>query len=649
MDTSGLSLSSLWSRRYRPQGKIRRRVQSLRVASLLPYDPTVDGSTLDLSHNESVRVAADALLSGGLDGFHKALDAEGELDFLSQLEKTYLLENAKDTSADDSGSDDGHELFGSWTSGRPVVSSDSGLTVDGLDLNTSTGVVCSGLNVNAPSVQVVFYCEGGAATLKDQVREFIRKTKKSLSMVVDVFSDVELLCDLLEASNKRNVTVHLILDQLNLHLFIDMCENLHLNGNTFTKLCVHSAEGQTYCAKTGRTVSGQISETFLIGDGTEVLTGSFSFSWLSWQVHRTLAVLVKGSLTSSFHQEFLRLISSSKPVPGFVSAPYGPIPFRPPHVHKTRKNRMNAVWTEGPPIDDTQMNPKGPPDPLGLQGPPSPLGLQGSPGLQGPLGLQAPPGPSGLFGQPGPPDLQQNRSVEGQPQVGGVSKNQGDDTLEASQNQTSPQVQNHLGPPQTQVRHIQTQLRGLTFSRTETVSEGQRSNPQNLGPQGLLLQQRNLLSPGVNQDLDLKPRPFSANVLHHSTPPEHQAQKFVFNQSRVLTNEFQTRLTCLSSRGPDPSHRVHLYPRQPEPGPGPSGPGLYIRHRQNPTPRLNWVPQSPTLRPRPVTRPSSFDLDKRMSGWSGWSPFNSRTSGRTKNTNDETEPEHEDLNQNMNT
>uniref|UniRef100_A0A673A2I5 Family with sequence similarity 83 member A n=1 Tax=Sphaeramia orbicularis TaxID=375764 RepID=A0A673A2I5_9TELE len=313
-----------------------------------------------MHHNESVRVAADALLSGGLDGFHKALDAEGELDFLSQLEKTYLLENAKDTSSDD----------------KPSV----------MDLVQLRGVSTGSFSDVCVCVQ-------------------------SLSMVVDVFSDVELLCDLLEASNKRNVTVHLILDQLNLHLFIDMCENLHLNGNTFTFYCFTVSvcppvcppvylSGQTYCAKTGRTVSGQISETFLIGDGTEVLTGSFSFSWLSWQVHRTLAVLVKGSLTSSFHQEFLRLISSSKPVPGFVSAPYGPIPFRPPHVHKTRKNRMNAVWTEGPPIDDTQMNPKGPPDPLGLQGPPSPLGLQGSPGLQGPLGLQAPPGPSGLFGQP---------------------------------------------------------------------------------------------------------------------------------------------------------------------------------------------------------------------------------------------------------
>lgn len=44
-----------------------------------------------------------------------------------------------------------------------------------------------------------------------------------------------------------------------------------------------------------------------------------SFSWLSWQVHRGLAVLVKGSAILPFHAEFLRLNSSSHAVPGFVS------------------------------------------------------------------------------------------------------------------------------------------------------------------------------------------------------------------------------------------------------------------------------------------------------------------------------------------
>lgn len=71
----------------------------------------------------------------------------------------------------------------------------------------------------------------------------------------------------------------------------------------------------------GKKLSGQISETFIIADWTEALTGSFSLSWLSWLVHRSLAFLIKGSSVTHFIQEFDRLYSCSKPVPGFYSVP----------------------------------------------------------------------------------------------------------------------------------------------------------------------------------------------------------------------------------------------------------------------------------------------------------------------------------------
>lgn len=58
-----------------------------------------------------------------------------------------------------------------------------------------------------------------------------------------------------------------------------------------------------------------------------------SFSWLSWQVHRTLAVLVKGSAALPFHTEFLRLNSSSQTVPGFVN--YIAVPYALPPSNKT--------------------------------------------------------------------------------------------------------------------------------------------------------------------------------------------------------------------------------------------------------------------------------------------------------------------------
>lgn len=56
---------------------------------------------------------------------------------------------------------------------------------------------------------------------------------QTLAIVMNSFSDVELLCDLLEASRKRNVSVHLLLDHLNLNLFVSMWQELKLNSKNF--------------------------------------------------------------------------------------------------------------------------------------------------------------------------------------------------------------------------------------------------------------------------------------------------------------------------------------------------------------------------------------------------------------------------------
>lgn len=51
---------------------------------------------------------------------------------------------------------------------------------------------------------------------------------------MDIFTDVDLMCDLMEASNKRRVPVYILLDEKNLSYFMEMCvaldiQNSHLN------------------------------------------------------------------------------------------------------------------------------------------------------------------------------------------------------------------------------------------------------------------------------------------------------------------------------------------------------------------------------------------------------------------------------------
>lgn len=131
------------------------------------------------------------------------------------------------------------------------------------------------------TVQIYFQSDLRAAGIKDVVRNFIKKAKmvrafsvfkwfflggwgcvlrshatmgidripahesrwksetaldvsaQALAIVMECFSDVELLCDILEACIKRNVSVHLLLDRSNLAQFVDMWHDLKLVGKNF--------------------------------------------------------------------------------------------------------------------------------------------------------------------------------------------------------------------------------------------------------------------------------------------------------------------------------------------------------------------------------------------------------------------------------
>lgn len=47
---------------------------------------------------------------------------------------------------------------------------------------------------------------------------------------MDVFTDMELLCDLMEASSRRGVPVYLLLAQEHLRHFLEMCYKMDLNA-----------------------------------------------------------------------------------------------------------------------------------------------------------------------------------------------------------------------------------------------------------------------------------------------------------------------------------------------------------------------------------------------------------------------------------
>ncbi|XP_040900020.1 protein FAM83C [Toxotes jaculatrix] len=720
MDAS--SMSVLWYRTPKPLGKVRRRVQDLRIPSSCYHDGVAIRPLLDLSHNESARLAVDCLLSRGLEGYHQVLNTEGEVDFLSELEKNYILENGRDGNTADPGEsgddDDVYKEFESLAAGSQsatlfsAVSTGSDPTVAGLGQSSVTDVKWTDPVLDEPSAEVYFQSDSTGAGTKDLVREFIRKAKMALAIVMDSFSDVELLCDLLEASRKRNVSVHLLLDHLNLNLFVSMWQDLKLNSKNFPKLSVRSVDGQTYCAKTGRKLTGQIAESFIITDWTEVLTGSYSFSWLSWQVHRSLAVLVKGSAVTPFHQEFHRLYSSSKPVPDFVT--FITVPRILPlyitsqaarhdnaGISKSKSSPAKTVcdWTL---TEDAQKTPT-------KANMTESSALECSKGGNQLLhragtGTQTHTKPPPLYSKPlGQPRILQSVSVEKNTLIRADAKTHVE-PLEKNHNQ----IQSHsktLGQPQLAGRNITTAAAEVQESnplhtanptrRQHTAvcyQSAMRKNSSldhdSLGTERLFFQQRNRnrptqtsgISAGFNTQrgqwscsLNFKPKvelqSDNPKILSPSTSQQKQAKtglQFPLTHLRGHTSGLHNKVSPLGTRRQDqpqmhhqPLHLSHPTTESPGSKLTSAAMGAQLQadaklfspstrakqhlwlHTSQPPPGLNWMLQSYTTRPRPVTRTSSFDITygtgQRTGGQPGWRPAhgNMNTSlGRSKSLTD---------------
>ncbi|XP_067304113.1 protein FAM83A [Pseudorasbora parva] len=345
LESNGLSVRCYLKSKL--MGKMRRRVQEMR-------NPNAQVSSLDLSHNESTRLAMDALLDKGLEGYQEVLIKENEANFLSAEEKTYILNNITKPLNDDEEADRDEEM-----SSSPSVSSE---TYFPAVTESEPPVLDYGWPVadwsyhlqGIPSVEV-FFQSAKSSSMKDLLRELIRQATTVLAIVMDTFSDVEIFCDILEATRKRNVYVYLLLDHTNIQLFQDMCETVKINKSHLSRMSIRSVQGETYCAKSGRKFTGQMREKFIIVDCTKVLVGSYSLTWLSWQVHRSLAVLFKGSGVKPFDLEFRRLYALSKPVPGYFWHTSNPadlhlpferlqIPTWPAGFHRNAADHHQQKW-----------------------------------------------------------------------------------------------------------------------------------------------------------------------------------------------------------------------------------------------------------------------------------------------------------------
>ncbi|XP_028303092.1 protein FAM83C-like [Gouania willdenowi] len=309
----------------KPLGKLASRLEEVK-------NPWRTGSTLVLSHNEAARLATDALLELGEPEYRRVLDQERELSFLSPLEIHYIGQHvAKEAAGSDVPGAAAERDFGDGdavselTSGTyfPMMSDEEPPM---LELGWPESPSRYG-----PSETQIYFQRDKSHNIKDLVRSLVSEAKKVIAVVMDVFTDIDLFCDLMEASNKRRVPVYVLLDDKNLQYFTDMCSTLDINNSHLSNMRIRSVCGDTYCTKSGKKFTGQVLEKFLIVDCEQVLAGSYSFTWLSAQVHSNMVMHFSGRVVDSFDREFRCLYADSQVIDGFFNPDDEGMAFYPPY------------------------------------------------------------------------------------------------------------------------------------------------------------------------------------------------------------------------------------------------------------------------------------------------------------------------------
>ncbi|XP_005410977.1 PREDICTED: protein FAM83A isoform X1 [Chinchilla lanigera] len=334
-----------WSRHT---GKIRKRLEDVKNQWARP-------ARADFSDNESARLATDALLDGGPEAYKRVLSQEGEVDFLSSLEAQYIQAQAKEPhcAPEAAGAAEG------GPKGRDSCSLQSGTYFPLASEGSEPALLHTWASAEKPylkekSSATVYFQTDKHNNIRDLVRRCISRSSQVLAILMDVFTDVEIFCDVLEAANKRGVFVCVLLDQRGAKLFQEMCDKVQISDSHLKNICIRSVEGEVYCAKSGRKFAGQIQEKFIISDWRFVLSGSYSFSWLCGHVHRNILCKFTGPAVELFDEEFRHLYASSKPLMGLKS-PRLAAPLQPRAVPSTSNGHLSRDSCSA--SDHTSSNP----------------------------------------------------------------------------------------------------------------------------------------------------------------------------------------------------------------------------------------------------------------------------------------------------
>ncbi|XP_028914369.1 protein FAM83B [Ornithorhynchus anatinus] len=257
-------------------------------------------------YKEWYRVAVDTLIESGLEAYHEFLVQERFAEFLAEEEINYILNNAKKFAqstghASDSSCDDTSSSGTYW----PMESD-----VEAPNLDLGWPYVMPGLS-GSTHIDLLFHPpRAHLLTIKETIRKMIKEARKVIAIVMDIFTDVDIFKEIIEAST-RGISVYLLLDDSNFSHFLGMAEKQGCQIQRLRNIRVRTVKGQDYLSKTGAKFYGKMQQKFLLVDCQKVMYGSYSYMWSFEKAHLSMVQIITGQLVESFDEEFRTLYARS--------------------------------------------------------------------------------------------------------------------------------------------------------------------------------------------------------------------------------------------------------------------------------------------------------------------------------------------------
>ncbi|XP_038156664.1 uncharacterized protein LOC119793534 [Cyprinodon tularosa] len=310
-------------------------------------NPRIHESKAEFFYCEEQRLALEVLLRDGREAFLKYLESRALRGFLSDLEQEALTAALEpydpDTELFSGEAEDEQERLSLeyW----PEVSD---ISIPQMDMGWPDSESYRGVTRTCVYTQPPME---GQAHVKEVIRKMIAQAQKVIAVVMDVFTDIDIFKDLLDAGFKRRVSVYILLERTMLPHFLSMCRRANMHAGHLKHLRVRCTAGAEFYTRHCTKVKGQSGHRFMFIDGDKSVSGSYSFTWTSSRLDRNLITVITGQAVDAFDQLFRFLYMNST----FVDLRQV---LTEPEPEPDTRHQVQSLPTPSPAITRKLYNPK---------------------------------------------------------------------------------------------------------------------------------------------------------------------------------------------------------------------------------------------------------------------------------------------------